>query len=80
VTLDAPQHLDFDTACLHCGKTLGGDDEVAALDLQRVGGTAYVRSLCAACAPYRDEHPADGRWIDPDDLLRELGWKAVPPA
>jgi hypothetical protein len=80
MTHDAPQHLDWDTACLHCGKELGDDDEVAALDLQQVGDTAYVRSLCAACAPYQDDHPAAGRWILPDDLAREVGWKAVPPA
>jgi hypothetical protein len=74
------QFLDWDTRCIHCARVLGDDDEVAALDLAYVGDTAYVRSLCAACAPHQDEHPADGRWIDPDDLRRELGWTATAPA
>ena len=39
MTHDAPQHLDWDTACLHCGKELGDDDEVAALDQGRLGRT-----------------------------------------
>lgn len=76
----APDHLDWDTACLHCRKVLGDDDEIVALDLAIVGDTAYLRSLCAACASHQQEHPAEGRWIDPDDLLRELGRKTVPPA
>jgi len=80
MTHDAPQHLDWDTSCLHCGRELGDDDEVVALDRASVGDTAFVRSLCAACAPYQDDLPAEGRWIDAEDLVRELGWKAVPPA
>jgi hypothetical protein len=80
MTHDAAQHLDWDTPCLHCGKELGDDDEVVALDLASVGDTAFVRSLCAACASYQDEHRPDGRWIDPADLVQELEWKAAPPA
>jgi uncharacterized protein YuzE len=31
--LEPPDHIDWDMACVHCGKELGDEDEVAALDV-----------------------------------------------
>jgi hypothetical protein len=79
VKVELPQHLDWDIACVHCGQWLGDEDEVAALDFQRIADTVWLRSLCACCAAHQDEHPPDGRWIDAGDLVVELGWWTEPP-